>query len=215
MPAFAEVLLPPNIDRGPRGGPAFMTTVVVTAGGAEQRIAQWSRPRYVWEVGHSLRTPDQYAELLAFFIARRGRLEGFRFYDWGDHSSQVAGVDVHHPTSSIDATHFQLQKGYTSGGVTVTRTITKPIGDTLTNTAATAANSTVRIFTAADVAVPSGWTVDLTTGIVTFAAAPGYIPKATFEFHIPVRFDEDQMAASLDEVTYSTWTGIRLVQLQL
>jgi uncharacterized protein (TIGR02217 family) len=214
MASFVELEFPRNIDRGPSGGPSFLTTVVVTASGAEQRIAAWTAPRYAWQVGHSLRTPAQYQELLAFFIARRGRLEGFRFWDWSDHSSEVAGVETLHLTASLTATTFQLQKGYASGAGTVYRTITKPVGDTLTDTAATDDNSTVRIYNAADVEVTSGWTVDLTTGIVTFAAAPGYTPKATFQFHIPVRFDTDQMAASIDEVTYRTWSGVPLTEVR-
>ena len=41
----------------------------------------------------------------------------------------------------------------------------------------------------------SGWTVDTTTGVVTFTAAPagGVIVRAGFEFDVPVRFDTDKL----------------------
>jgi uncharacterized protein (TIGR02217 family) len=43
------------------------------------------------------------------------------------------------------------------------------------------------------VELASGWSVDATTGIVTFAAAPGagVAITAGFEFDVPVRFDSD------------------------
>ncbi len=212
---FQEVEFPRNIDRGPQGGPAFLTTVVVSASGTEQRVAQWAAPRYSWTVGHSLRTPAQYQKLLAFFIARRGRLEGFRFHDWSDFSSDVAGTPTHHLTEELTTTTFQLQKGYESGGATVYRKIVKPVGDDLSDDDATQANSTVRIYNASHVEVTSDWTVDLTSGVVTFGSAPGYLPEAEFEFSIPVRFDVDAMHASIDEVTYRSWGGVQLVEVRL
>ena len=212
MPSFDEVRFPDNIDRGSKGGPSFMTDVLISASGNEQRIAYWSRPRMRWTVGHSLRTPTEYSELVAVFIARQGRLRGFRYKDWGDFSSAVAGVETKHALLELTATTFQLRKAYTSGSVTVYRNILKPVGDTLTNTAATQANSTVKIYNGGT-EITSGWTVSLVTGIVTFDSDPGYSPTAVFSYDIPARFDTDEMQASIDEITYMSWPGIPLIEL--
>ena len=47
---------------------------------------------------------------------------------------------------------------------------------------------------------PSGWSVDTTTGVVTFDAAPGagVAITAGFEFDVPVRFDTDALDETLD-----------------
>ena len=75
---------------------------------------------------------------------------------------------------------FQLVKIYTVGALSLTRNVTKPVTGTT-------------IISLDDVPQGSGWTVDTTTGIVTFSVAPGgsVVVKAGFQFDVPVRFDND------------------------
>ena len=45
----------------------------------------------------------------------------------------------------------------------------------------------------------STWSLDPTTGIVTFESAPTGTPTADFEFHYAVRFDSDTLAMIAEE----------------
>jgi uncharacterized protein (TIGR02217 family) len=211
-PQFDEIQLPVGISRGATFGPMFSTTVVSMNSGAEQRIAQWARGRYQGEINMTERTPAQTFDLVAFFLARFGKARGFRFKDWRDYSTEQPVPGTTHDTLLLTSTTFQLQKAYTFGTFTSQRKIVKPVGDDPTNTAATQANSTVHIYNGAT-EITSGWTVDLTTGIVTFSSAPGYLPAARFEFDTPVRFDCDPMDLAQPEAFYSNWERIPIVEL--
>jgi len=201
MTAFDEIRFPPNISRGATGGPTFSTVVITTASGAEQRIALWQRGRAVWDVSHAMRSPAQAHELLSFFLARQGRLRGFRFKDWNDYSTDQPTPGVKFATAQVTSTKFQLQRTYSSGGQTYTRTITKPVA------------GTVRLYNTLGQEVTTGWTLDATTGIVTFSSPPGYVPTWRGEYDVPARFDVDQMQLSLDDTEIRSWERIQIVEV--
>ena len=213
MSCFKETpRFPEDISRDATGGPIFATVVVESASGAESRNANWSKGRYRFDVSHAQRTIAQMDELVAFFVNVSGRLCGFRFKDWSDYSSKVGGTQTKHTTVSISGTTFQLVKRYTTGGLTYVRNIRKPVSTTLGNTAATQADSTVKVYDGSDVEVTSGWTIDCTTGIITFSGAPGYTPKATFEFDVPCRFESDEMKVQQADVAIRHWQHIGLIE---
>ena len=62
----------------------------------------------------------------------------------------------------------------------------------------------------------SGWTLDTTTGVVTFASAPGggVIIRAGFEFDVPVRFDTDMLDVTLDIERLGSITSIPLLEIR-
>ena len=62
----------------------------------------------------------------------------------------------------------------------------------------------------------SGWTVDATTGVVTFNTAPatGVIIRAGFEFDVPVRFDTDMLDVTLDIERLGSITSIPLLEIR-
>ena len=94
-------------------------------------------------------------------------------------------------------------KHYASGSQTWTRTITRPVaGSVKVRRNATEATT--------------GWTVDTTTGIITFAAAPanGVVIRAGFEFDVPVRFDSDLLDVTLDIERLGSITSIPLVEIR-
>lgn len=194
--SFDEIQFPASIARGSSGGPQFATVVVAAGSGGEQRVAQWESPRRRWTVAQDLRTPAQMEELVAFFVARQGRLRGFRFKDHADFR-----VSTREDLVELTATTFQLVRRYTSGGVTRVRTIKKPVA------------GTVQIWNGTT-EITSGWTVDTTTGVVTFGGDPGYTPSWTGEFDVPVRFDVDQMEIVLDDAQVRSWGGIAIVELR-
>jgi uncharacterized protein (TIGR02217 family) len=199
MSGFHEVRFPDNIAYGATGGPEFATTVVVTGSGHEQRNANWAEARGRWDVGSGLKNQQQLDELIAFFRARKGRAYGFRFKDWTD--SRATGQLLGAGDGSNKT--FQLVKRYPSGSVIEVRTITKPVA------------GTVRIHKDG-IEQLSGWSVNVTTGLITFTTAPALAVQITadFEFDVPVRFDTDHMAVTIETFRLHRWQQIPIVELR-
>ena len=83
--AFHDVKFPDSIAQGATGGPGFSTTIITGSGGHEQRQGNWQVARRRYNVATGLKRRADVAVLLAFFIARAGRLHSFRFKDWSDY----------------------------------------------------------------------------------------------------------------------------------
>lgn len=148
-PTYDNVVLPANIARGAVGGPQFSTVVIATASGVESdRVAQWSVARSHWTISEESLDAAGGATLLAFFLARRGRWRGFRFKDWTDYTA------TNEPLAPTGAPTVQLQKTYTSGGVTYVRPIYAPV-----LSPATTLRKNAGAF--------AGFVLDATTGLVT------------------------------------------------
>ena len=62
----------------------------------------------------------------------------------------------------------------------------------------------------------SGWSVDTTTGVITFTTAPGLSVTVTagFEFDVPVRFDTDVLDVTLDLERLGSITSIPLLEIR-
>lgn len=199
--AFVETRFPTDIAFGSSGGPEYNTDIVITQGGYEQRNVNWSQARARYNVAHGIKTQAQLDTLIAFFRARKGRADGFRFKDWLDYKTtgQLIG------TGNGVLTQFQLIKTYTSGSVTETRTITKPIA------------GTINIYLNAVLQNTSSYTVSTVNGQLTFNSAPGngVAITADFEFDVPARFDTDRLSATLDAYGSSSWNEIPIVELKL
>lgn len=199
--AFIETRFPADISYGSAGGPAYSTDIVMTQGGYEQRNINWAQARTRYNVAYGVRTQPQLDALIAFFRARKGRASGFRFKDWTDFSAvnQLIG------TGDGSTTQFQLVKHYDSGGVTETRIISKPV------------SGTVAIYFDEAVQSGSSYSVDITTGRVTFVTAPSADVEITadFEFDVPVRFDTDRLSAALENYGISSVSDIPLVEVRV
>ena len=206
--AFHEIRFPDNISRGARGGPERRTQVVELASGDEERNASWANSRRRYDVAYGIRRSDDLAAVVAFFEARNGRLFGFRYKDWADYKSSLPSQaifpnDQQIGTGTGSLNIFQLSKRYTSGAQAWTRTIAKPVAGTVR----LALNGVEQM---------SGWTMDATTGVVIFAAAPGagVAITAGFEFDVPVRFDTDMLDVTLDIERLGSITSIPLLEIR-
>jgi uncharacterized protein (TIGR02217 family) len=149
-------------------------------------------------VASGLKKQAQIDELIAFFRARRGKAYGFRFKNWTDYKAtgQLLG------TGDDVQAQFQLVKHYPSGSVIEVRTITKPVA------------GTVNVYLES-IEQLSGWSVDTTTGLVTFGTAPGLGVEVTeFEFDVPARFDTDHMAVTIETYRLHNWQQIPIVELR-
>jgi uncharacterized protein (TIGR02217 family) len=206
--SFHEIRFPDNISRGARGGPERRTQIVELASGDEERNASWANSRRRYDVAYGIRRADDLAAVVAFFEARNGRLHGFRYKDWADYKSAlpsqaVTATDQQIGTGTGSLQSFQLAKRYTSGAQTWVRTITKPVA------------GTVRVALGL-VEQLSGWTIDTTTGVITFTTAPanGVIIRAGFEFDVPVRFDSDTLDVTLDFERLGSIASIPLLEIR-
>lgn len=85
---FDEVQLPPNLTEGARGGPSFDTTVLAMQSGKEQRNQNWEIELPKYSVGYAVEDEQAIETLQAFFNARQGMQNGFRFKDWSDYTAQ-------------------------------------------------------------------------------------------------------------------------------
>ena len=212
MTAFHEILFPLDIALKSAGGPERRTDVVTLGSGAEQRNSRWAHSRRRYDAGYGIKTLDALAQVVEFFEERRGRLHGFRWRDRLDHSSAAPGLAAR-PTDQLVGTgdgaadSFQLSKTYGALHDPYRRPIIKPV------------SGSVRV-AVADVEAEEGteFTVDLTTGIVTFlpghAPAVGTAVTAGFLFDVPVRFDTDYLEVDLSAFAAGAIPKIPLVEIR-
>ena len=207
--AFHEVRFPDDISRGARGGPERRTQVVELASGDEERNASWADSRRRYDAAYGIRRADDLAAVIAFFESRNGRLHGFRWKDWGDFksglpSAPVTPIDQALGTGDGDIATFQLVKLYESGAQAWVRKIVKPVA------------GSVRVALDGSEPAPSSWSVNTTTGIVTFDTAPaaGVLVTAGFEFDVTVRFDTDRLDVTWDLDRLGSIASIPLVEVR-
>jgi len=194
MTDFEEIQFPADISYGATGGPMFLTDVVATVSGHEQRNSRWSQSRAKYNVASGIKTEEQWQALISFFRARRGKAVGFRFKDWSDYKAE------NQPLKSISGNDYQLVKQYSSGAVAVEREISKPV------------SGTIKLYEDS-ILQASGWSVDSATGIITTSLSESL--TVDFEFDVPVRFDTDEMAISVDSFDVGNWSSIPLIEVRI
>lgn len=209
MVAFHETQFPPAISYGSKGGPKRLTQVVTLKSGFEERNQAWKHSRRKYDASIGLRNIKDLHLVLDFWEARRGRLYGFRWKDWADYKSAPGRLEATDTDQIIAAgdgstTEFQLVKRYSDGGEEYVRPITKPVVGTVT-------------VSLDDVSQPSGWTLDSTTGKITFSSAPGngVIIKAGYEFDVPVRFEDDDIQIQVDAFQAGSIPAINVIEIRV
>lgn len=185
---------PDRISYGSAVGPVYNTDVIEFSNGDTQSLQRWQYPLIEFNVAYGLRRQEDLYEIIEFFHAVAGRANGFRIRDHTDFRSSadqlVLGsyefTDQQIGVGDGIETDFQLIKSYVKGSFTRVRNITKPVV------------GTVKIgFDAVEQV--SGFTVDYTTGIVTFAVAPtaAVVISAGYEFDVPAKFSSDKLDFNL------------------
>ena len=204
--AFHDVQFPPVIAQGAQVIRTFSTSVTISSGGQEQRNGNWSRPRLAWNVGTGLQRRADTDTLVAFFEARLGRLNAFRFKDWSDFTVTRQQIGT---TDGSDAT-WQIVKAYTSGSTTVYRNITRPVSGTVQCWV----DGVERTLGAG----ASEFQVDLATGIITLgstlAALSAKLIEAACEFDVPARFDSDQIALTQKSYAIGEWPDVPVIEVR-
>jgi len=159
--AFYEERLPTDISYLARGGMQFSTVINEQDNGFEYRNQNWSQTRGIWNISNALMTKQTigvlgYYNLLNFFNAMRGRLHGFRFKDPNDFKAGVNSAVIG-TGSMLGKPTYQLGKKYIQGSAIYIKDIFKPV------------NGTFKLYKNS-ILQSSGYTIDNTTGIITFTA---------------------------------------------
>lgn len=150
--------------------------VVRTDGGFEVRNVRHAQAAFEYDISfpHGAYDDAIISAVYDMWRASRGGLYAFRFRDWDVKNNTLASEAI--GTGDGATTVFQITQSYTVGGVTASRNITRPVSPLLVSK---------------DGVTISGYSIDYTTGLLTFTTAPaaGEVIAVSGEYDIPVRFD--------------------------
>lgn len=195
------------------GGPEGSTTIVRSPfSGVSQRNVNRYDKLHRYSINTSLLTQTQLNGLRDFFQCRDAQGRGFRLKDWtefwasSDGTPQAPiGTPNQFGTGDGSTTVFGLYKTYTSGGVSRMRRIVKPV------------SGTVSIYKGASLqTLTTDYTIDYTTGIVTFVVAPtnGTAVKWTGKFDVPCYFGTDWFQVDMnDAISAISYQNLPLVEI--
>jgi uncharacterized protein (TIGR02217 family) len=190
--AFDDVLFPLALGREAEVAPEVSTAIVTSAGGRENRNAEWAEARLRYDVGPGVRSEADIAALIGFFRARMGPARGFRLRDPFDASGEdeVLGVGDGAVAS------FALVRRYGE----VARRITRPV------------SGSVQV--AVDGVATAAFT--LAGGVVTLDVAPAVdaVVTASFDFDVPVRFAEDRLSVSRATYLAGAAASVPLIEVR-
>jgi uncharacterized protein (TIGR02217 family) len=212
MNDFHEVRFPLDVSLQGRGGPERRTEIVTLGSNRETRNARWAHSRRRYEAGYGVKSLAQLSQVIAFFEERRGRLYGFRWRDRADFASCAPGAapsPTDQPLGTGDGARatFQLAKTYGGAFAAYVRNIAKPVA------------GSVRIAVNGVEKTAPQFSVDVTTGVVTFA--PAHIPAAGaavtagFHFDTPVRFDTDFLEIDIQAFEAGAIPKIPIIEIAL
>lgn len=206
---FIDARFPLALSTGATVTLEHQTLIARMDSGFESRNSRWSAPLRGFKI-RAARSLAQVEILRRFWNASGGAFRSFRYKDFTEFTSSIfldddalvpeaiAYDDQNIGTGDGSTVTFQLRKqdivDHEDGGSpliqTITnRLITKPVAGTVL----IGVNGSQVLE-----ADSPGWSVDLTTGIVTFTAPPGggEVITAGFEFDCHVRFNNDLLVTS-------------------
>ena len=184
--AFNETRFPTSISYGSTFTVSRNVSVVKLPSGAREATARWNRALRLFNVQNGIRSLADLLTIRDFYLLRGGPLNGFRFKDWTDftsnsnHVGAVTPTDMNIGTGDAATKTFQLRKIYSDSiAESEYRPITKPVSGT--------------VVAAVDGTTTTAFTVDATTGLITFSSAPpnNQAVTAGFEFDVPVVFGSE------------------------
>lgn len=214
---FFECTFPTALAFLAQGGPTFSTTVNEAFGGKESRVRNWSGALCKYTIDLQNKPIAYFDAVREFFYVVGGSACGFRFLDVTDHSfaNEVIG------TGNSSNASFQLIKTYASGNRTYVRTLTKPITSDVQTFTGSYCDDTVTVKLNNVLQTPdTDYTLDYTSGLVTFTSAPSGTITASGQFHVPCRFTNDQLVAQLEVATQTvdaivSWPSVEIKEVRL
>lgn len=195
---FYDIQFPTDIAYGAVGGPEFFTDIITSSSGFEQRNINWLKARHRYNLAPAIKSKEQLEYLLKFFYLSMGKAIGFRFKDWSDYQLLKQKIAV----GDGKAKEFQLIKTYNYLDYQTIRKISKPV------------LNTVKVYSNGQLVNPR---IDHQSGLIIFVEAPikDIIIEAEAEFDVPVRFDTDYLATSIENYAVYSHHEIALVEIKL
>lgn len=197
---MSTAIFPPLVGLGwsVKRSPMWKTRVQEAISGKETRIADWSFPRWRWELAYDFLRGDaghgEFQALAGFFNQRQGMFDDFLYQDADDFGATGQLIGTGDGTTRA----FQLIRAL--GG------FIEPI---------IAPNVVSNVYLAGIVQSPSAYTVDSTSGIVTFTSAPAAatVVSADFTFYFRCRFVDDSM--DFEKFMSQLWRAKKLALVSL
>lgn len=198
MEHFLEIQFPTDIAYGVAGGPEFYTDVITSSSGYEQRNINWYYARCKYNLAPAIKDKEQLDRLLAFFRICQGKALGFRFKDWSDYQINNNLIAIADGITSS----FQLIKRYSFLDQSIVRKISKPVPNT------------IKVYCSNLSEIPE---INYSTGQIKFTKTPekGAEIRADGEFDVPVRFDIDKLATSIESYEVYSHQEIPLIELKI
>ena len=195
--AFPTYRLPPDVEEGMTGGPAFQNVIQESVAGTEQRIRVWAKCRGEWDISYTImntaETGGTFRAVVALFRAHFGNLYPFPFKDWGDYQltdETIGSGDGSDTTFQIIKTYDPSQILLATPGTRIyVREIYLPRADLVVKVNGVTMTPTTH------------YTVS-STGLITFVSAPasGHVVTVTGEFDVPVRFNSTKLDVTINEI---------------
>jgi uncharacterized protein (TIGR02217 family) len=192
--------------------PRFATRIQRAVSGRELRVVDQPNPIWTWTLTYSMLRDehdtraasgpgvgyDELRTLMGFFLQQQGAFQPFLFDDPTDDTVSAQAIG----TGNGSTTVFQLVR---SMGVAL------PGGGFAE--AVTAPNAVSAIYFDGIVQIASGYSIDPTTGLVTFTTPPpaAQLITADFTYYFRVRFADD--TADFENFLYQLW-ALKQVKLQ-
>lgn len=163
---FLEERLPVSIKMGATYADEYAVEITKTSSGSESRRLIHPYPTRYYNIGYVGKTTDLWAAIVGLYHRAYGMYAGFRVRamdDFSTNDNTSAPTALDQTAMLVSSGVYQLQKQYGAGGTPLSiglpsRTIFKPVSGTV-------------LMGVSGVAIPAaGFTVDTTTGKVTFAA---------------------------------------------
>lgn len=201
----------PGLTYPLRRTPLLQNRRPTSVSGMETRIADWSIPRYTWELTYSalrqgvlIGTWAEYAQLQGFFEQMLGSFYSFLYQDADDNA--VVGQTI--LTGDGVTTTFQLVR--TFGGATMP-VLAPNLGVTpvvkLNGVTQPGGNYSITLWNTVNAAGP---------GKLIFVSPPGngVVITADFSYYFPVRFDDDTLTfekflSNVYELKKMTFTSLK------
>jgi uncharacterized protein (TIGR02217 family) len=162
-----------------------------------------------YDVASGVKSLDDCHELVRFFNVMQVNDAVVLFLDKTDFKSCAPLQTAAFGDSVIGVgdgvtTVFQVKKRYSAGGLNYDRKITRLIAGTVKS----GVNGVEK-------AIGTDWTVNINTGLLTYAVAPpnGHQVTAGFHFYVPVDFVDSSLDWVLDKFKSGTLDGIILEEV--
>jgi uncharacterized protein (TIGR02217 family) len=171
--------------------------------GLEVRSANWEDALRRFDISPGIKTTADQQVAETFFLACIGPVIGFLLRDVKDYTAThtattlATGVTQRGTTSAVDDTHkvFQLFKDYSIGTRSARRIITRP------------ESGTVTLYDGTGTLISSGYTIDYTTGKVTFTSTRPVAPTWSGNFYVPVHFQDDEIPWDIIKLNVASGKG--------